>query len=256
MSAPGSGLHDLGFGQQRPFTPWLTNTTTTQATYTGVGGHTYGFYSISRDLVGNVEPAKSTAETTTLVNAAALLTVTTTSLPDGQTGLPYSQNLVATGGTLPYTWKVTGGRLPPGMVLNPSTGQLNGTPTNIGSSVITFTVTDSGSPAQTATVALTLTIAPPTLTVTTTSLPNGQVGVPFSKMLAATGGTAPYKWELTAGGGLPAGLTLDASTGLISGTPTAAVTNFRLIVRLTDSSTPPQIVSASFTLTITALGPQ
>src|SRR5215469_6076837 len=50
------------------FTPWLTNTTATQGTYSGVGGHTYGFYSIARDLVGNVESAKSAAEATTTVS--------------------------------------------------------------------------------------------------------------------------------------------------------------------------------------------
>ena len=50
-----------------PFTAWQTNTAATSATFTGQVGHTYGFYSIARDLVGNVEPRKSAAETTTTV---------------------------------------------------------------------------------------------------------------------------------------------------------------------------------------------
>jgi hypothetical protein len=47
------------------FAAFLTNTTATSATFTGQSGHTYGFYSIARDLVGNVEGAKTTAEATT-----------------------------------------------------------------------------------------------------------------------------------------------------------------------------------------------
>jgi hypothetical protein len=54
-----------------PFTPWLTNTGSTHATYTGVPGHTYRFYSIARDLVGNVEAAKTTAEATTTVQGSS-----------------------------------------------------------------------------------------------------------------------------------------------------------------------------------------
>jgi uncharacterized repeat protein (TIGR01451 family) len=50
-----------------PFTAWQTNTTASSATFTGQVGHTYGFYSIARDLVGNVEAAKTAAEATTLV---------------------------------------------------------------------------------------------------------------------------------------------------------------------------------------------
>jgi hypothetical protein len=95
----------------------------------------------------------------TIVFAPSPLTITTTSLPDGKQGAPYSQTLSATGGKPPYTWSLTGGRLPFGLTLNPSTGQISGTPLNpVAGSLLTFTVTDSGSPAQTATVKLVLTI--------------------------------------------------------------------------------------------------
>jgi hypothetical protein len=57
------------------FTAWQQNTTATSATYTGQVGHTYGFYSIARDLVGNIEPAKTNAEATTMVS---LITPTVT----------------------------------------------------------------------------------------------------------------------------------------------------------------------------------
>jgi len=51
-----------------PFTSWLT-TTATQANFSGVSGHTYGFYSIARDLAGNLEYPKYGAEATTYVDA-------------------------------------------------------------------------------------------------------------------------------------------------------------------------------------------
>ena len=49
------------------FAPWLTNTTETDAIYNGVRGHSYGFYSIATDLVGNVEPAKTSPDASTTV---------------------------------------------------------------------------------------------------------------------------------------------------------------------------------------------
>jgi hypothetical protein len=56
------------------FTAWQTNTTATSATFIGVTGHTYSFYSIARDLVGNIESSKSAPETTTTVGASACAT--------------------------------------------------------------------------------------------------------------------------------------------------------------------------------------
>jgi probable HAF family extracellular repeat protein len=50
-----------------PFTPWLTQTTSTQAVFAGVADHTYSFFSVARDLTNNLENAKIAAETTTRV---------------------------------------------------------------------------------------------------------------------------------------------------------------------------------------------
>ena len=69
------------------------------------------------------------------------------------------------------------------------------------------------------------------LDIATSSLPSAEEGVAYSAKLTAVGGTAPYTWSL-ADGALPAGLTLDATTGVIAGTPAAAGTfDFTLAVR-------------------------
>jgi hypothetical protein len=52
-----------------PFTPWLTATTLTSSTYVGQDGHTYGFYSVATDNVGNVQLTPAAAQATTTVDA-------------------------------------------------------------------------------------------------------------------------------------------------------------------------------------------
>ena len=186
-----------------------------------------------------------------LTIAPATLTITTTSLPSGKVGVAYNAALAATGGTSPYTWSITGGLLPAGMGLNASTGAITGTPTApVTNSSVTFKVTDSGTPQQNTPKTLTITIAPATLAITTTSLPNGQVSVAYNTTLAATGGKTPFTWSITSGA-LPAGLSLDGSTGAIAGTPTAAVSSTPLTFQVKDSASPQQIRTVNLTLTIT-----
>jgi subtilisin family serine protease len=159
-------------------------------------------------------------------------TITTTSLPGGTVGTPYSETLQASGGTPPYTWTLDAGALPAGLTLNASTGVVSGTPTTAGTASFTVKVTDSAS--QSDTQDLSLAVAPPPLTITTTSLPAGAVGVAYSQTLEATGGTPPYGWSLDTGT-LPVGLTLNASTGVVSGTPTTAGTA-SFTARVTDGA--------------------
>jgi streptogramin lyase len=59
---------------------------------------------------------------------------------------------------------------------------------------------------------------PPPLVITTSTLPNGDVNAPYSLQLQATGGVPPYTWSIP-GGTLPAGITLDPVSGVLSGTP-------------------------------------
>ena len=87
------------------------------------------------------------------------------------------------------------------------------------------------------------------LTVTTTTLPAGVVGTPYSETLTATGGTGSKTWSKT--GTLPTGLTLSTS-GVLSGTPTAAGTP-SITFKVTDSATPtPAEATKAITVTVTA----
>ena len=72
------------------------------------------------------------------------------------------------------------------------------------------------------------------LEVTTSSLPNGAAGQAYSATLSASGGTPPYTWSLAANP-LPSGLSLSASTGVISGTPTTGANPIKITVKATDS---------------------
>jgi hypothetical protein len=174
------------------------------------------------------------------------LTITTTSLPDGYIGLPYSKQLTATGGTAPYSWSIASGRLPGGFTFDGSTGTIGGSPQFTDPASVTFRVTDSL--GQTATANLSVAIYALSFSIVTNALPSGQVNVPYSFALQGIGGVTPYTWTTTSG--LPAGMFLNASTGVIGGTP-STTSSSRVTFRLTDSSPVPQSVNASFTLTIT-----
>ncbi|MDE1163385.1 MAG: putative Ig domain-containing protein [Acidobacteriaceae bacterium] len=191
-------------------------------------------------------PLKASATFT--INIYAPLAITTASLPDGSVKNAYSQQLTSTGGQAPVTWSLTSGTLPAGLTLSPA-GLISGTPTAaVASTPLTFKATDAYSPAQTATVNLTLNIVLSTLAITTTTVPSGTTGHAYSTQLTSTGGNAPITWSLATGSTLPAGLTL-SSTGLLSGSPTAVSTT-TFTVQATDTT--PATVTQTYTLKVVA----
>jgi len=123
-----------------------------------------------------------------------------------------------------------------------------GMPAAAGTTALTVRVTDSlGAIAeQDLQVVISATGA---LTAATASLPDGAVGTPYTATLKAQGGTAPYSWALTAGT-LPSWETLNAATGVLSGTPDAVITSRQLTFRVTDAAG----ATASVTLTQTVTG--
>jgi len=154
--------------------------------------------------------------------------ITTTSLPGAVTNVAYSAAVTGLNGTTPYAWTVSSGSLPAGLSLNSSTGVISGTPTGSGTASFTVKLTDAD--GITATKALSITVA--AVAITTTSLPGGTVAFAYSATVAGAGGTTPYTWSILSGS-LPASLSLNATTGIISGTPTGAGTS-SFTVKLTD----------------------
>ena len=163
---------------------------------------------------------------------APTLNLTPTTLPAPTIEVAYSQTVSATGGTSPYTYSISAGALPAGLKLSSATGVISGTPTATGT--FNFTVTAKDTDGFTATQAYAFTIAAPTITLTPTTLPAGELGAPYSSQtFTAGGGISPYTYKVSFGA-LPTGLTL-SSTGVLSGTPTLANTyNFTIVA--TDSS--------------------
>ena len=174
------------------------------------------------------------------------LAITTSTLPGGQVGVTYSQTLQASGGTAPYTWSISAGSLPQGLIL--SAGQISGTPTAAGNASFTVKVTDTGSAS--ATKALSINIAANPVIITTASLPAGQVGVPYSQTLQASGGTGTLTWTISSGS-LPAGLNLSAA-GQIAGTPTTSGTS-NFTVKATDTASGSASVALSINVAAAAV---
>ena len=175
----------------------------------------------------------------------APLTITTSgTLPNGVTGTAYSTPFAATGGTGgPYTWSVSLGTTPAGLTLS-SAGVLSGNPSVAGASSFTVSVNDGiSAPAK---LPASMTVYG-TLSITTAFLPNGTVGTAYTPLtVIASGGSGNLTWTAT---GLPAGLSI-STAGVISGTPSAAVTS-NATLNATDSVSS-QKTSVTLSITIAA----
>lgn len=163
-------------------------------------------------LKSNLDGEASKELTITVKHVAP--TITTRTLPNVIEGVHYEFALEGTGEE--STYAITSGTLPEGINLDADTGVFSGVTTAKGQYILTVTKTNSGGVA-TRSMMMKVTIAPPV--ITTTSYPDPIVGVPYSFQIQATGES--IAWSQPGGSGtLPPGLSLDYSTGVISGVPT------------------------------------
>ncbi len=203
-----------------------------------------------------------------------VITLTPATLTTPTVGTAYSQTLAGSGGAASYTFTLASGSLPTWATLSPS-GVLSGTPNS--TTAATFTVRATDANGCSGTLSYTVTPVCPTITITPASLAQGTVGTAYSQTLSATGGIAPYSaWTITSGS-LPAGLSLSASTGVISGTPTATASpattiTFRVndangcqgsrtitlqicpVITLTPTTLPTPIIGSAYSQSVTASG--
>jgi len=149
----------------------------------------------------------------TFTAAAAPPAITSALTATGTTGTAFSYTI--TGSNTPTSYNATG--LPAGLSINTSTGVISGTPTTVATTNITISATNANG---TGSNTLVLTINPPAPVITSPITAVDSVGYPFSYSI--TGSNTPTSYNAT---GLPAGLSINTSTGVISGTPTAAGTS-------------------------------
>ena len=220
---------------------------------------TAGSYQFTITATDSSPSHRTGARAYTLQITPAALTLAPATLPAAVAGTPDKAQITATGGTAPYQFSITSGALPPRLSLNPATGVISGTPTTAGSYQFTITATDSSPSHRTGARAYTLQITPAALTLAPATLPAAITtssliilkcsAQSYNGQITASGGTPPYRFSVTSGA-LPPGLSLNPTTGSISGTPTpeSGDTSYSFTVSVTDSSPPPHTASQSYTI--------
>ncbi|GGN27872.1 putative Ig domain-containing protein [Streptomyces fuscichromogenes] len=198
-----------------------------------------------------------TATRSLTITVVASLQIVTTSLPHALTGQPYSQTLMAIGGTAPYTWSVTSGDLPDGLSLNPVTGVISGTPESTGTASLDISVSDSGPTPQTANLSrLSLTVVLPLGFQEPSTIPEAALGFPYKGFSPTNviGGSGKYSWSVTEGA-LPDGLRLDRGTGAVTGTAQSPASAGTYQFTITVSDATDYTVTAKTRVSVTVVNP-
>jgi formylglycine-generating enzyme required for sulfatase activity len=237
-------------------TPALPAALTINATTGVISGNltaALGNYTVAVTVKDKGNQTASRNCTITVQEADPFAWVTDSVLPGGKAGTSYSQNLTVSGGKPPYTFATkNGSTLPAGLTLNATTRRISGTPTASGNFSFTITARDSASPANTLDRTFTLSIESYGMSVNGTSAISGKqytaiTPAPFT----VSGGVAPYTWSTTPA--LPAALTINATTGMISGNLTAAPGNYTVAVMVKDKGN--QTASRNCTITVQEADP-
>lgn len=213
---------------------WVQLSTT--STTTAAGAYSFGLTMPSVSAQTDYTVRTAAPATATLAGAAsANVTITvrpvpridTTSLPNATRAVAYSTTLAKTGGA--GTWSVAG--LPAGLTYSSSTGVISGVPSKVGTFGVYVGFKETAS-NKSVYKSLSLTVGGTALAITTTSLPNASRGQAYSVTLTENGGAGT--WSSLS---LPAGLTLNSTTGVLSGTPTADAGLYSVYVGFTETAT-------------------
>ena len=234
-------LSGTGVANGATVTPYLTNSSSSvaaQAT-TSVSSGSFTATLPARSLVTYVMPTGGTNQNT--------VTVTNPGAQTGKAGTAASLQIQASDSAAGQTLTYSATGLPAGLSISSSTGLISGTPTAAGTSSVTVTATDTTGASGSANFSWTINPnTANTVTVTNPGSQSGTVGTAASLQIhasdSASGQTLTYSAT-----GLPAGLSISSSTGLISGTPTTAGTSS---VTVTATDTTGASGSAAFTWTI------
>lgn len=169
-------------------------------------------------------------------------------LPGASPDVFYTATLRGYGGIDPYDWAIVGGALPTGYLTSiDSNGDLviSGTTSEIGEFLFTVLLRDSSGKSVTKPFRLRVIALP---LILDGNAPDGTIGVPYSFTYTVEGGRTPYTFTVDTGF-LPDGLTLNAATGEISGTPTTGQTrSFAILVTDSDSPAATSLVEDGITI--------
>jgi streptogramin lyase len=163
--------------------------------------------------------------------------------PDGVVGTSYTATpLTVQGGTTSYLWTATG--LPPGLSINPATGQITGTPTtaNPGGSTVVVTATDAATPPESQSYGTTIPIGA-VIQILPPTLPSGTIGVPYSTQFTGTGGIGGLVFGSP---NLPSGGLLQSNGVLTFTNPQVSSVSFTVTAH--DQANPTQTVTANYTI--------
>ncbi|MCX5884570.1 MAG: putative Ig domain-containing protein [Proteobacteria bacterium] len=207
-----------------------------------------GTYTFSLEVSDSGTPVKHATRQFT-IDIYGDVKFETTALKTANRGIPYSDNIIVSGGTLPYSYKLTSGNLPQGLTLNSTSGHISGTPDSTTSQSSTFTVRviDSGSPPDSVEKEFVIYVVDP-LSITTQDIQSALQKSFYQTTFSGQGGLSPYHWSIQSGN-LPQGLQLDEATGVLSGIPVVCGT-FDFTVQLTDSSPVPNTTMKTFNLNV------
>jgi hypothetical protein len=206
----------------------------------------------SNVIMVSMTPTSGTVAVYTLnvTRAAAVIAVSPAAgaLPSASRSSTYSQSIVASGGSAPYSFVVASGSTPTGITLS-TTGELGGVPTSSGSYTFSVRVTDVLGSSVLVNYSLQVNSAT-TMAMSPASgaLKNASAEVRYDQAIVATGGVGSVTYSVVSGS-LPNGLTLDTSTGHLGGTPsTDSVGHYSFGVQARDSGG--ATVDAAYTLTV------